>query len=345
MDNCKSKIIQNKTYTNLEKISNGSFGIVYKANCEERVYAIKEFKFDSKSLAELKSFIVEYGFVQKIAEEFNDNYPIVKVFGYECIENTLYYAMELGDDSLGNHCLKIFKSKNDSNRIDDIWIIYSYILKTLLFLQSIKRVHRDIKPHNFLVFDDNSNEWGFNIKLIDFGTIRKFDESSLLKTTAAGTFAYMAPESFKNEVSQSSDIWSLGIILYQLIYNGEFPDYVKSPQEILLFAFSEEKVDFPTCPEIYSTLCDIAKKCLAKKYKERMDASKFYEYTLGKQKCKRFEIIIPKSYVSILEGKFLTCSFKLTPYSAFSLKKHNKIYNHILVNKNFGILLRSCKIR
>ena len=302
MDKCESKQIENKTYTNFEKISNGCFGTIYKANCDGAKYAIREFKFDSKSQSNLKTFIVEYAVAQKIAHELNRNYPIVELFGYEYIENTLYYAMELGNESLENYCLNKLKNKDHSSRIYDIWIIYSYILKALLFLQSIKIVHRGIKPRSFLVFDDNSNKWGFNIKLIDYVALTKLDENSLTNTA---TFAYMAPELFKIEVAQSSDIWSLGIILFQLINNGKFPDYVKCFHEIMKFASSEEEeVNFPICPEIYSTLCDIAEKCLVKNYVERMDASKLYEYTIEKHNFDCFETIIPRSYTNILQGKF-----------------------------------------
>ena len=298
MDQNKSIQVQNKKYKNLEKIANGSFGTVYKANCDGKVYAIKEFEYNQKSEPDIKSFIVEYAFVQQVAEKLNDNSPIVKIFGYECIKNTLYYVMELGNESLESYFLKTLTNKDESARIDDIWVIYSYILKALLFLQSIKRVHRDIKPHNLLLFNDNSNEWGFNIKLIDFGTIRNLDSSSLLNTAGAGTLAYMAPESFKNQVSKNSDIWSLGIILFQLIYNGKFPDYVKSPHEIVVFASSEKEVYFPSCSDKYSKLCDIAKKCLVKNYKQRMDASQLYQYTLKNYNSKNFEAIIPSFQLS-----------------------------------------------
>ena len=299
MEQGESKQIQNKTYTNLKEISfSGSFGKVYEAKCEGKIYAIKEFKIDSD--AKLKSFIVELGFVQKMAGEFNDDSPIIKIFGYECIEKTLYYVMELGHDSLENYCQQNLVNKDDSDRLRFIQIIYSYILKALLFLKQKKIVHRDIKPDNFLVFNDSSNEWGFNIKIIDFGTIRILDENSVTNTTSIGSFAYMAPESFSNKLSSNSDIWSLGIILFKLLNKNAFPNYATSPEEIMKFALSKDEVEFPILSPIYSELWDITKKCLVKKYEDRMDALELCEYTRNNYDFDNFESIISPSKLNFV---------------------------------------------
>ena len=111
----------------------------------------------------MKSLIVELGFVQRITARVNENSPIVKIFAYDYIETKLYYVMEIGKYSLDKYW-QLKRKKDDLDRNYMIWTIYPFILKALLFLESIRIAHRDIKPQNFLVFDDNSNRWGFNTR-------------------------------------------------------------------------------------------------------------------------------------------------------------------------------------
>ena len=133
---------------------------------------------------------MELGFIQKITARLHENIPIVQIFGYEYIENRLYYVMEIGMCSLDEYYKKNFKKIDDLERFYHFWTIYSYILKALLFLESIKIVHRDIKPQNFVLFK-SSNQWGYDIKLIDFGTVRILSPNPLTITQMADTYAYM----------------------------------------------------------------------------------------------------------------------------------------------------------
>jgi hypothetical protein len=60
----------------------------------------------------LKNFLVETAFVCRITGKADENVPLVKIFGYKCLQNTLYYAMEIGKYSLDNYCnCEEFKSK------------------------------------------------------------------------------------------------------------------------------------------------------------------------------------------------------------------------------------------
>ena len=82
-------------------------------------------------------------------------------------------------------------------------------------------VHRDLKPGN--LFLSNQPDGGVVVKVLDFGISKlKDDRVALTKTSAAmGTAFYMSPEQLTNakDVDERADVWSMGVILYELVSN------------------------------------------------------------------------------------------------------------------------------
>lgn len=84
------------------------------------------------------------------------------------------------------------------------------------YIHSKNIMHRDLKPENILL-DAN-----LNVKLCDFGWSAEYMEG-VNRETLCGTYEYMAPEIFfRNKQTKKTDIWALGILLYEL-YNGYAP--------------------------------------------------------------------------------------------------------------------------
>lgn len=95
---------------------------------------------------------------------------------------------------------------------NQIYCMFNKILDGIEFIHNKKISHGDIKPQNILIRDDE-------IKITDFGT-SKYIENIFIKTIdGQGTMAYMAPEiaGTRKERHINSDIYSLGVILYQLL--------------------------------------------------------------------------------------------------------------------------------
>merc|ERR1719343_1598260 len=113
-------------------------------------------------------------------------------------------------------------------QIQDLW------RQMCLAVQVIHReriVHSDLKPGNFLLVNGR-------LKVIDFGIAKRIsnDTTNISRDASVGTLSYMAPEAVKHgqlKLGRASDIWSLGIILYQMVY-GKPPFADLEPMQRLL---------------------------------------------------------------------------------------------------------------
>ena len=104
-------------------------------------------------------------------------------------------------------------------------IIIERLISAVEYLHNKQICHRDIKPENIMFSRENDLT---SIKLIDFGLSAQNFNNNLLYGDYCGTLLYMAPEQIeKKSYSQTVDIWSIGIILFMLLNNGQHPFYNK----------------------------------------------------------------------------------------------------------------------
>ena len=100
------------------------------------------------------------------------------------------------------------------------------LCKALEICQRYNIIHRDIKPANIFLSDTE------DFKLGDFGVAR-IASAATGASTRAGTVNYMAPEVFRGEkYSSNVDLYSLGLVMYQLLNNNRMPLYPPYPQPI-----------------------------------------------------------------------------------------------------------------
>jgi serine/threonine-protein kinase len=194
-----------------KKIGSGGMGNVYLAHRVaggfEQIVALKLIKFGMGSETDIRRFETERNILAKL------QHPNIArlVDGGFTSEDHPWFAMEYveGEDLL-SYCKRLDLSIEKRLRLFlDIIEAVQYAHKNLI-------VHRDLKPGNILVTDEDKKLF---VKLLDFGISKIMDESdSEHEGSKAMTRAYASPEQVKGEsTSTGSDIYSLGVILYQLI--------------------------------------------------------------------------------------------------------------------------------
>ncbi|CAD8207974.1 unnamed protein product [Paramecium pentaurelia] len=131
---------------------------------------------------------------------------IIKVLEVYENDQTFWIVQEF---VAGTPLSETLKQKLPSEQIKTIMI---GLLNTISYLQSQKIVHRDIKPENIIIQKDNS------IKVIDFGFAANLKFGSV--SSVCGTPGYYAPEVLRQkESSYNSDMFSVGVVLFNLITN------------------------------------------------------------------------------------------------------------------------------
>ncbi|XP_039190195.1 mitogen-activated protein kinase kinase kinase 9 isoform X4 [Crotalus tigris] len=119
-------------------------------------------------------------------------------------------------------------------------------------------IHRDLKSSNILILEkvehgDLSNK---NLKITDFGLAREWHKTT--KMSAAGTYAWMAPEVIRSSMfSKGSDVWSFGVLLWELL-TGEVP-FRGIDGLAVAYGVAMNKLSLPipsTCPEPFARLME-----------------------------------------------------------------------------------------
>ena len=151
--------------------------------------------------------------------------------------------------------------------------ITKQILLGLRYLHKEKhQIHRDIKPANILM-----NTAGV-VKLTDFGISRSLENNQIYLKTFVGSRSYMSPERITGKkYSYSSDIWSLGLVIYELATGkepyGEGDDFLTQITKIV--EYDEPRLD----GKIFSKeFCDFIEKTVKKEPENRADVDELLNH-------------------------------------------------------------------
>jgi formylglycine-generating enzyme required for sulfatase activity/tRNA A-37 threonylcarbamoyl transferase component Bud32 len=251
-------------YQVVEEIGQGGMATVYKARQSslDRYVAIKILKSD---LAKTKGFVTRFEReARTIARLRHRN--ILTIFDYGHEDDLFYLVMEY----VGGGTLKQRLGwPQDMNYAVNI---VSQVGNALAHAHKQGMIHRDVKPGNILMVEE---DWPL---LSDFGLAKMVQDSLRLTLSGAsvGTPQYMSPEQAQSlPVDQRSDIYSLGVVLYEAV-TGQPPFGIDSPMAIILKHISDPvtpphnfRSDLPE--DIERVILKSLAKDMAKRYQKMED--------------------------------------------------------------------------
>ncbi len=192
-----------------------------------------------------------------------DHPNLIKVLDFGTYKNHFYISFEHFES---RNLREVIKQNNLSNDIKKNILIQ--LLKALNIAHQNQVIHRDIKPENILLNDN------YHLKIADFGlALVSTDNSITQDSSIVGTPSYMSPEQLRGEKTLQTDLFSSGIVAYEL-YTGKNPfgkDTISDTiNKIVNYDETNNFFDFELLPE---DVRPALKSMLRKNLKERAKTS------------------------------------------------------------------------
>ena len=233
-------------YTKLECVGQGGTCKVFKVITQQRkVLAVKRIRLTGGHAKEeaIANFLSEIALLERLRGRAN----IIQLIDSEVIrqEGLIYLVLEFGETDLAQLLARRAASRaalaTSATPADDVVarvadnqnflrLYFQQMCEAVATIHNERIIHSDLKPANFLIVEGS-------LKLIDFGIAKAVAPSSsgaahdtthIVREHQVGTINYMSPEAVLNgqcnahgavlKIGRASDVWSLGCILYQMVY-------------------------------------------------------------------------------------------------------------------------------
>ncbi|VUC21667.1 unnamed protein product [Clonostachys rosea] len=250
--------VNGKPYTRLDCLGRGGSAKVYRVTAENgKMHALKRVSLEHADALTIKGFRGEIDLLTRLASVER----VINLIDYEMNEEKkmLTLVMEMGELDM-NSLLKDRYTLEEA-KLDTVFVRHYWkeMLECLSAVHQHDVVHSDLKPANFVLVKGR-------LKLIDFGianAIQTDETVNIHRETQIGTINFMSPESLLDsnssregrvpgrpklmKLGKPSDVWSLGCILYQMVYGAppfnHIPNYVVRCQAIINW---DHAIEFPS---------------------------------------------------------------------------------------------------
>ena len=245
-DQAFTQIYTDARYTFIYPLGNGSTGTVdlYRDNETGMEVAVKKIKVEG--MKQLKD--------DKVQNEVKNMQRIkvptsIQFYELKMQDDNRFIFMEYANQGTLQAKIDLHKQEGTKFDMEEIFDFTLEILLALFALNQNGMMHRDIKSENILLKTQNVNGKEYTIaKLSDLGISRQID-GVVGSLTTCGTPYYVSPEisSFKTRYEKNADIWSLGVVLYELItLNKPWYDPMISSEELFQLVYTTK---YPPLPE------------------------------------------------------------------------------------------------
>lgn len=273
-----------------KELGKGAMGVVYQGRDPKinRIVAIKTMalsqEFDEDELAEVKQ-----RFFREAETAGRLNHPhIVTIFDAGEEHDLAYIAMEF----LKGRDLVPYTKPGNLMPLRQSLSIAARVAEALSYAHANQVVHRDIKPAN-IMYEPDSDQ----VKVTDFGIARITDSSKTKTGMVLGTPSYMSPEQLGGKkIDGRSDLFSLGVMLYQLV-SGHLPFAGESMAQLMFRIANEPHPDIrsvsPLAPDCLAAIIDRAlEKDVAKRYQGGDEMARDLQACIAQAPASRNEVDI-----------------------------------------------------
>jgi len=259
-------------YEIIEELGRGGMARVYRVY-DRKIREEIALKLIKPEVSEDKQMIDRFRNELKLARKITHK-NVCRMFDLNEEDGVHYITMEYvpGED------LKSLIKRMGKIPVEKSIIIARQVYRGLVEAHGLGIVHRDLKPQNIMIDKDG------NARIMDFGIARSIQVKGVTAAgVAVGTPDYMSPEQVKGlEVDRRSDIYSLGICLYEML-TGKLPFTAETPYAIAV----KHLADIPKSPNelnnrIPEGLSQMILKCMAKERENRFQTVREMQAELDK---------------------------------------------------------------
>jgi len=246
------------------KIGSGAFSTIHTATKigSNTIYAVKKIDIYKYKDTDKESYKREFSILRKL-----DHKNIIKLHDI-IIDNASHNLFLVLDYHRYGDFSKFLNKRSLKEKFAKKYMFQ--LRDGLQYLFSKNIIHRDLKPQNILV-DDNQN-----LIITDFGLAKHFKRNEMLETIC-GSPLYMAPEiMMKKPYTIESDLWSIGVILYQMIY-AKLPFYSNSLIG-LITEIKKNNIIYSSQYDISDTCTDLISSLLISNPNNRLHWEEFFNH-------------------------------------------------------------------